>query len=54
MTEKSKNKFLRKRMFFVFVVVSLSFAALIQVSSQEKVRICDLEKVNGSVIIKLG
>tara|TARA_Y100000310_G_scaffold296423_1_gene328670 strand:+ start:1458 stop:2798 length:1341 start_codon:yes stop_codon:yes gene_type:complete len=40
-----KNKILiGKRAFFVLIVVSLFFAALLQVSSEEKVKISDLEK----------
>ena len=33
-----------KRMFFLVVIVSLFFTALMQVSSEEKVRYADLEK----------
>jgi len=38
------NNITLKRIFFGFVVISLFFAALIQVSSQEKVKYTDLEK----------
>jgi len=44
MMVKNKHSLLGKRIFFVFVVVSLFFAALIQVSSEERVRIGDMEK----------
>ncbi len=39
----NKNN-LVKKVFFIFVVVSLFFAAIMQVSSQEKAKYSDMEK----------